>query len=216
MPLKQAVKLKTTRLIERIFSEIDFFVINYCKDKEAAKLIKSAMKEEPPFTQKPSELLTLYSLAKNQRNIEGDYAEVGVFKGVSAKIICEAKGEKELHLFDAFAGLPTIEMFLGNYEKIKQKLSPYKNVNIYKGMFPEKTGDVVQNKKFSLVHLDVDLYGSMKDCLDFFYPRMLKSGIIVSHDYYDKEIKNAFNEFIKDKPESIIQLPISQCMIIKQ
>ena len=33
-------------------------------------------------------------------------AEVGVYQGVSAKLICEAKGDKELHVFDTFEGLP--------------------------------------------------------------------------------------------------------------
>ena len=36
-------------------------------------------------------------------------AEVGVYQGVSAKLICEAKGDKELHLFDTFEGLPDPE-----------------------------------------------------------------------------------------------------------
>lgn len=215
MRLKQFAKLKITRFAERIFSEIDFLVLNYCKDKTAVKLVKSIMKEDLPFTQKPSELLTLHSLARSQKNIEGDYAEVGVFKGVSAKIICEAKSAKQLHLFDAFKGLRTIEMFSSNYDKVKEKLSQYGNVHIYKGLFPETAGPV-KDKKFALVHLDVDLYQSMKDCLNFFYPRMSKGGIIVSHDYYAKDIKNAFNEFMEGKSESIIQLPISQCMIIKQ
>ena len=38
------------------------------------------------------------------KKIDGDIAEVGTYRGGSAKLICEAKGEKKLHLFDTFEG----------------------------------------------------------------------------------------------------------------
>ncbi len=34
----------------------------------------------------------------------GDIAEVGVFRGGTARVICEAMGERKLHLFDTFEG----------------------------------------------------------------------------------------------------------------
>jgi hypothetical protein len=33
-------------------------------------------------------------------------AEVGTYQGAAAKLICEAKGDAEFHIFDTFAGLP--------------------------------------------------------------------------------------------------------------
>ena len=39
---------------------------------------------------------------KATRKLSGDIAEVGVYRGGSAMIICEAKGNKKLHLFDTF------------------------------------------------------------------------------------------------------------------
>ena len=35
--------------------------------------------------------------------------------------------------------------------------------------------------------------------LEFFYPRMINGGIILTHDYHTDGVKQAFNEFCKDK-----------------
>ncbi len=212
--------LFTTRLI----GVFELKIMNYYHDKKTISLIKNIINEDKPFLLKPSELFLIYSFAKNQTYIDGDYAEVGVFKGATAKAICEAKENKHLHLFDTFEGLPAVKkidskfktkMFKSDYNRVKEKLSKYQNVYIYRGTFPE-TGNVVKNKKFAFVHLDVDIYQSTKDCLEFFYDKMSKNGIIISHDYHAQGVKKAFDEFFKNKPEKIIELPISQCMITKR
>ena len=51
-------------------------------------------------------MFLIYSLAKAQSKRPGDFAEVGVYQGGSARVICEAKGSKRLRLFDTFSGLP--------------------------------------------------------------------------------------------------------------
>ena len=55
------------------------------------------------------EQFSIYSSIKSVSNIEGDIAEVGVYKGGSAKLICEIKNQKHFHLFDTFEGLPKTE-----------------------------------------------------------------------------------------------------------
>ena len=209
--------------LDKVVTKMDFYLLRFYKGREAADLIKRIK----PYVLKPSELLTLYSLAKEQTNIDGDFAEVGVFKGVSAEIICKAKNDKPFHLFDTFESFPEIskydnaissierKYFTADFEKIKEKFSKYENVRIYKGLFPQTSGPI-KDKKFSLVHLDADLYQSTKDSLEFFYPRMTSGGIIVLHDYYAGGVKKAINEFLKDKKESVIQLPMSQCALIKK
>jgi len=54
----------------------------------------------------------------------GDIAEVGVYQGGSAKLICEARNEnKVLYLFDTFEGLPTPGKFDGSFKKGKYNTS---------------------------------------------------------------------------------------------
>lgn len=73
-----------------------------------------------------------------------------------------------------------------------------------------------RDKTFSFAHFDVDLYESTLACLDLFYPRMIVGGIMLSHDYSILAgVKQAFHEFLADKPQELIELPSTQCMVIR-
>ena len=210
--------------IYRFISYMEFKLISLYHGDELMKLMREIIWEDKPLLIKPSEVFLIYAFSKNQSHLDGDYAEVGVFKGATAKAICEAKGDKDLYLFDTFEGLPGKDsidlkfkagMYKSNFEIVKQKLQQYDNVHIYKGYFPS-SGKPIKNNRFAFVHLDVDIYQSTKESIEFFYPRMVDGGIIISHDYHAQGVKKAFNEFFQDKPEEIVELPMSQCMITKR
>lgn len=176
------------------------------------------------------ELLHLYNLTGKTNKICGDVAEVGVYNGGSAKIICEAT-KKRVHLFDTFGGLPQLCRedahgkfkkgdLKSSYEDVKNYLKKYSNAILYKGLFP-LTAKPIKNRKFSLIHLDADLYESTLNCLEFFYPRMNRGGVIICHDYGGvgglRGVKKAVDEFFKNKPEIVVEslAGSSQCLIIK-
>lgn len=174
-----------------------------------------------------SEGYQLFMAVKNTAKFKGDLAEVGVYKGGSARIIAEAKGpQRALHLFDTFEGLQDVKsdvdskqffdgLFATSFEAVKRSLAPYKNIHFYKGYFPG-TAKPIQKKRFSFVHLDVDTYESTLSCLKFFYPRMVKGGIIISHDYISaKGVRKAFTEFFADKNEPVIEMLSSQACVVK-
>lgn len=170
-----------------------------------------------------AEAYMIYSAAKSTNKLPGDMAEVGVYRGGSAKLICKVKGDRPLHLFDTFEGLPCDGgegsefkkgMYPADFEEVKAKFANEKNVNLYKGLFPDTAGPI-KDKKFSFVHLDVDICSSMVSCLNFFYGGMVTGGVIISHDYGQADIKKAFSEFFKDKPEIVVGLISGQCIVIK-
>lgn len=195
------------------------------KDKNIINLILTIQKDRG-LSMWPTDMVQIYHCASSAKKITGDFAEVGVYQGKSAKLICEAKGDKLLHLFDTFSGLPKLEsvdgdllhegQFAVNLNSVKTYLGSYKNVTFYPGLFP-KTAEPIKNKSFAFVHLDADLYRSTLECLKFFYPRMTKRGIILSHDYSISVpgVKKAFDDFFADKTESVIGLSTSQCLVIK-
>lgn len=205
-----------------------FKLLYFYKERKVIDLIKS-IKKEVDFAFYPYEAYTVYSIAKSQSKFEGDMAEVGVYQGGSAKLICETKGDRKLHLFDTFEGLPELsdkdthfgitfwkknQFHKTTVELVRNYLSKYKNVYLYKGRFPATSGPV-ENAKFTFVHLDVDLYESTLNCLKFFYPRLIKGGIIISHDYHTNGVRSAFDEFFSDKQVSVIELSGSQCIVVK-
>lgn len=168
---------------------------------------------------------TLYSSVKAVNNLSGEIAEVGVYQGSSAKLIAEIKNNKNLYLFDTFEGLPETSKndqvksgWLSNtsLESVQKYLSKYDNLFFFKGIFPKTTSSI--SNKFCFVHLDTDLYQSTLDALTFFWPRMVKGGRIISHDYNANDIggvKKAFNEFFINSPEKIIEIADTQALLIK-
>jgi hypothetical protein len=227
--------------IKRIVSRLELSKLKYYKrnplEKKAHALVREIYKEEDgsifstiftgrkPVLFSPGELLNVWEQARVMSGHGGAFAEVGVFRGASAKLICEAKGQTPLYLFDTFEGLPDNisgvdgrfwkGLFVASEQAARARLSKYPNVNIYPGLFPQTSGPI-ENLKFSFVHLDVDLYSSTKAALEFFYPRMLPGGRILSHDYGQCEgVWTAFDEFMADKPEKLLPMETTQTLIIK-
>jgi O-methyltransferase len=197
-----------------------------CVDrKEFAKNLKKIRKETELLIE-DIEAYHIYMATKTTQKVPGDIAEVGVYRGGSAKIICSAKGDKTLHLFDTFEGLPKVDeidmvwpfyegKFAASFEDVKEYLKDDPNVFFYKGIFPA-TSDPVKDKQFSLVNLDVDCYESTKQCLEFFYPRMSRGGIMISHDYITAPgVKKAFDDFFDGKTEPVLETAGSQCLVVK-
>lgn len=173
-----------------------------------------------------NESFTVHSLARAQSALDGEMAEVGVYQGCSAKIISIASGARPLHLFDTFAGLPTPDkdehdrMRTGHYaaslRSVRDFLKSERNISFYPGLFPQTTAPI-KDVLFSFVHLDVDLKSSTLACLQFFYPRLVPGGVILTHDYsYLNGVREAFDEFLDGKPEFAIELATSQAMLVKR
>lgn len=203
-------------------------IISYAdSDRSNIMNLVYRIKKETKMIQCDNEAYQIFMIVKRLDKIQGDIAEIGVYKGGTSKLICEAKGEKSLYLFDTFDGIPKIDNidkgkfykgeFASNLENVKNYLKNYEKVFFYKGIFPDENANAIKNKKFSFVHLDADTYDSTMKCIQFFYPRMNKGGIILSHDYTNVSpgVKKAFDEFFNDKFEPIIEMSGSQCMIIK-
>lgn len=110
------------------------------------------------------------------------------------------------------------EFFLIHHlEDVKAFLKDCSNVRCYQGFFPATTGPI-GNVNFCFVHVDVDIYKSVMDSCAFFYPRMLKGGIMLFDDYdcpNCPSAKMAVDEFFKDKVKYPCYLLTEQCYVIK-
>ena len=176
-----------------------------------------------------SRTATLYRIIDLIESFEGDVAECGVYRGntllgMAVKIL---RRDSNIRIFglDSFEGLPdpSIEdrlkdgkMYEGalkgmfsdtSYNELLMKISLWgfsDNVRLVKGFF-NNTLEQLSDRKFQLVHIDVDLYQSYKECLNFFYPRLVPGGYIVLDEYGHENTfpgaKKAVEEFFSDKPE---------------
>lgn len=207
-----------------IVSRMQMSALRGHKNPETLKLIRQVRKERYSLVL-TQELFIVHSLAKAQARLPGDFAEVGVFQGSTARLMCEVKGDRPLRLFDTFEGLPKSSdpdrnvhrehQYTCSMDSVRQYLGHYPNVSFHKGIFPESAVGVPE-AKYAFAHFDVDLYEGTKACLEYFYPRMLPGGVMLSHDYsLLTGVEQAFHEFLADKPEWLVELPTTQCMVIK-
>jgi hypothetical protein len=65
---------------------------------------------------------------------------------------------------------------------VQEYLSDFENISVHVGAIEERSVDVEQ-ELFGLVHVDVDIYSASISCLNFFWPRLVKGGIMVVDDY---------------------------------
>lgn len=177
------------------------------------------------------DLPRLHSIMKfynRVENLPGHVAEVGVYKGGTAYLLCQLAEHKHVYLFDTFEGMPDSKPEVDNHKKgefgdtslesVKKLLKGFDNFSIYKGVFPQDTGHVLPDQIFSLVHLDCDIYDSVKNSLEFFYPKMVPGGVIILDDYNEPNCpgaKLATDEFMKSKPDIFFKTTQSQAVIIK-
>ncbi len=164
-----------------------------------------------------------------EESIEGNFAEVGVFRGETSRYLHLFAPNRTLYLFDSFKGFPA--KFLDNAENnryatdnrfrdtsldvVKRNLGDLHNIIFKVGIFPE-TATGMENDRFAFVLLDMDLYKSTLAGLEFFYPRVTPGGYIFVHDYHstEKGVKQAVTEFLKTRPERPIAIPDVQGSIV--
>lgn len=186
------------------------------------------------------ESYTIYSSVLATARLPGSIAELGVYQGSTARLIAETKGDKKLFLLDTFSGMPNDKISdkkdtweLNTHRDtslshVKNYLSQYPRVIYIDGTFPDSLDAsenllAIREETFCLVNLDVDLYQSTLDALEFFFPRLVKGGRLISHNYNQKGspggrtpgVREAFIEYFKDKEHKIIEIAETQCMVMK-
>lgn len=164
-----------------------------------------------------------FQVSRLQReNVKGAFAELGVYKGDTAKIIHSLDNARKFYLFDTFEGFKkedlkkesgeaatysTKNFADTNEKKVMENIAGNKNIIVRKGHFPE-TAKGLENETFALVNIDADLYNPIHDGCNFFYPRLAPGGVLIIHDYnykWDGAMK-AVNEFMKKIPENLIEI----------
>ena len=97
---------------------------------------------------------------------------------------------------------------VGAFVKFGTIFSLESNINLIPGYFQNTLTQLNENQ-FSFVSLDCDIYTSYKVCLEFFFPRLTRGGIILLDEYNDPPwvgCNKAVDEFLFDKVEELIKI----------
>jgi hypothetical protein len=172
---------------------------------------------------------TLQQFAKLTSLVSGDTVECGAYTGASSYLICDCirDSKKSHHIFDSFEGLSEpSEPFDGNYwrggdlrsteEECRAVLREFDYVKYYKGWIPSRFNEVM-DRRFSFVHVDVDLYQPTLDSITFFWPRLSRNGILICDDYGFNSCpgaRKAVDEYFKNKA-TVLMMTTGQGVVIK-
>jgi len=170
----------------------------------------------------PLECTEIYNAVVACEKIRGDMAEAGVYRGGTAAVMLAASKEKKLHLFDTFEGLPHGEgqfatgEWRGSVGDVRANLARWPDrIECHQGLFPA-SAQGLESHRYSFVHLDLDLYDSTLAALNWFWPRLERGGILLSHDYPLADgVVRAFHEFFDGLSDPFIPLSGNQCLAVK-
>jgi len=130
---------------------------------------------------------------------EGAIIEVGVWRGGTGALLASKARlcniTDPVYLCDTFRGVVKASGKDSSYkgsehddtsvELVMQLINALKlrNVYILEGTFPEETADLLGDIKVRFSHIDVDVYNSARDAMEWIWPRMRPGGIVVFDDY---------------------------------
>jgi O-methyltransferase len=171
-----------------------------------------------------SELTTITDAILERRDLDGEVAEFGCFKGGStAKLsLACALVEKELLVFDSFRGLPepepwdvdhqierprqfTAGEYAGTLDEVRSNVSRYGRLDvchISAGWFQDTLPTLTTPLAVALV--DVDLALSTRQVLERAWPLVSPGGIVFVHDATDAKLQEVIRETLNDATELFV------------
>lgn len=184
-----------------------------------------------PHLRDGNRVLQAHLLLQQVLNLpEGDYAELGTYRGNYGRLIYSrmAPGTR-YYCFDTFEGFdgrdlvaetdasgiaPREAVFADtSLRLVEQNITGGSasddRLVFRKGFFPD-TFTGLESKRWRFVLLDADLYAPIKSGLEVFWPQMAPGGVILVHDYlsdYFEGAKKAVDEFCAPRGISVTPWP---------
>ncbi len=210
--------------LESASKHLQMSLLKFYRDPDAVTLIQDAFRHAD-LQMNPLDAYALYSLTRMQASVPGCMAEIGMYRGGSAKIICGLKGDKKFYGFDTFEGLPgdrdhedekwfKTKQYSSNQDAVAAYLANFMDVELIKGEFPD-SGSILSGQRLSFVNLDVDLYKGMIASLEFLWEKMSDRGLILIHDTHLGGVKKALGEFLQSHKPMLFDCGCSQKALVR-
>ena len=198
----------------------------------------ASVRSHGPMAVAPDRCGVLFHYAREaaRKHPGAPMAECGVYTGGTAELIAlviagsGAADRTALHLFDSFAGMPESSDPSTDYHApgdfgdasetvVRRRLERFSFASFHVGFMPETFQAITGETGFSFVHVDVDIYGSARDCIAELWPRMASGGVMIFDDYgfypYRNAAKRAVDEAFAVLPERPMALPTGQAVVVK-
>lgn len=171
--------------------------------------------------------------AFHAQQLEGDFVECGVYRGMCAMSIMtyidfESLKNRKYYLFDTFCGLDREfctekeyltykDVYTDSYDFVVDSFKEYPNVMIVKGSVPKSLSQV-DIKKVAYLHIDMNCVLPEVEAIKYFWPKLEVGAIVILDDYGwrgHENQKRAMDDFASYVGVKILSLPTGQGMIVK-
>lgn len=157
----------------------------------------------------------ILALAREMSSYEGDFVELGCYKGDTSLLLAEIG--KKLWIYDSFEGLPEKsekdasvvgedfkqgELYVTKREVKERFLRAGLKIPIIKKAWFKDLTDADLPEKISFALLDGDFYESIRDSLKLVENKMVLGGVIIVHDFKNPAlpgVEKAVLEWNKDR-----------------
>ena len=166
-----------------------------------------------------AETLKIIELAKESLLNDGDYVELGCYRGDTSLALAEVinGSKKRLWIYDSFEGLPEKtekdysvlgqgfrkgELGVTKREVKERFLRAGFSVPVIKKAWFSELTDTDLPDRIAFAFLDGDFYGSIRDSLKLIENKMSNNGMILVHDYNNPAlpgVKKAVDEWMVGK-----------------
>jgi O-methyltransferase len=173
--------------------------------------------------------------ARHAALLEGDFAECGVNTGILSLAACDyvdfnATG-KTFWLFDTYRGIPEHtasaaelpKVRIGNgayrdcFEVARRNFAPFPRARLVRGEVPASFAGL-DIGPIAYLSLDMNVAASERAAIEFFWPRLVRGGVVVLDDYgfvgYEPQ-RITMDEFARSQGVEVWTLPTGRGLLLK-
>ena len=210
MKLFRSARSLTERLVRRVFYKYYarnlFYELQLRARSSSADYVEQHMADAVIFWS----LAEILSYCVQRAPATGLLLEFGVATGKSINLIAAAAGEREVHGFDSFEGLPEdwhghVET-RGSFSRAGRMPQVRANVRLHRGWFRDTLKEFKQAYPgpVAFLHIDCDLYSSTREVLEELADRLQPGTVIEFDEYFNypnwrQHEFRAWQEFVRSR-----------------
>ncbi len=180
-------------------------------------------------------LQTVVWAVEQARRLDGDFVELGVFKGHTTLFTAEYVGfadwPRRWWLYDTFDGVPEDQLDAGwskanesmyrntfSFEEVRDRFNHLPNIEVIKGRVPEILLERAP-EKIAFLHVDLNNATAEIQALELLFDRIVSGGIIVFDDYVwlaSRAQYEAEKAWFAARGLVVLPLPTGQGVFVKQ